>query len=114
MAESGADKELLRLNEILQGNSDKDFVKRILSPNAYPVLDLGNGRHASHLMSWGSVGNKYIVFPSVVHEPKTRRMTMMSGRDALDRAVATGEYVEFDNPTDAEWFSKSYKKVWGE
>ena len=37
---------------------------------------------------------------------------MMSGRDALDYAVSNGDYIEFDNPADAEWFSKNYKKVW--
>ena len=64
---AGIDKVL----SILRENADKTFVKRILTPDKFPALDLGEGNFATHKMAWGETENakgvtKYVVYPTVL------------------------------------------------
>jgi len=36
----------------------------------------------------------------------------LSGKKAFEHTQKTGDFIEFDNPEDAAWFSKNYKKIW--
>ena len=100
---------------ILKANENKTFVKRILNKDAYPRLDLGGGQYASHKMSWGEIdtpnGKKYVVFPTVLYDGQK---LVDYGDRAFDQVMKTGNYIEFDEPNKADWFSKRYKTVWGE
>src|SRR5688572_467149 len=100
------EQEYQKLMGILGSNRDKSFVKRILSPQAYPSLDLGNGSHATHRMEWAGAGGKYYVYPTVLFA--NGKLTDY-GDKAWDHVRSSGNYIEFDNPQDAEWFSKRYK-----
>ena len=97
------------LAQILYDNEDKEFVKRILNPNVYPRLNVGN-REASHLMSWGEVDNKFLVYPTV--QWGKGRLTRYSPEEALMRALEAGNFINFKNAEEAEWFSKHYKDFW--
>jgi hypothetical protein len=104
-----------RIYEILEKNKKKDFVKRILRPGDYPTLDMGkdaegNAVYASHIMAWGEHGGKAYVYPTVIH--KKGKLHRISGSNALRYAIQTGENIEFDDPKEADWFSKNYKQVW--
>jgi hypothetical protein len=102
--------EISRINEVLNKHRDKSFVKRILSPGDFPRLDLGDGNYATHKMSWGEAGGKYFVYPTVLYG--NGQLKEYSQDEAFGRAMETGNFIEFDNPDEADWFSKSYKKVW--
>ena len=41
------------ISKLLEANKHKEFVKRILKPKDYPVLDNKDGSHSTHSMSWG-------------------------------------------------------------
>lgn len=103
-----------RVRQILSENLSKDFVKRVIQPGKYPRINNPDGSHSTHLMAWTTVGEpgkeKYIVYPSIVHNRQTGRMTKLSGREAVEYAMKTGEYIEFDDASKAEWFSKNYKQ----
>ena len=102
--------ELEYINGILEKNKDKEFVDRILNPDKYPRLDLGNGDYATHKMAWGKVGDKYIVHPTVLLEDG--KLKEYSPLDAWKRVQKSGDYIEFNNPEEADWFSRRYKKIW--
>ena len=104
--------ELQKMRQILEANKDKSFVKRILNPDKYPRLDLGNGNYATHKMSWMQVGDKYHVFPTVLYDGK--QLKQYEPRDAYNQARETRNYIEFDTPEEADIFSRRYKAVWGE
>ncbi len=38
------------IKKILEHNKGKDFVDRILNPDKYPSMDIGNGNIATHKM----------------------------------------------------------------
>lgn len=103
--------EYQRLMAILKANAGKSFVQRILRPDEFPTLDLGNGQHATHRMAWGESGGKYVVFPTVMMAPGGQLYDY--GNDAWKHASQSGNFIEFDKPEDAEWFSTRYKGAWG-
>ena len=98
-----------RLLDILFNNQGKNFVQRILRPEDFPVIDLGSGNVASHMMSWGDRDNKFLVYPRIQMEGSQLKDF---GNSAFDRAIKAGEFIEFDTPAEADWFSKNYKSVW--
>jgi hypothetical protein len=92
-------------------NKSKEFIQRILNPEKYPRLDLGGGQYASHKMAWAEVEGKYTVFPTVqLDDGKLREFPW---KKALKRAIESGNYINFDTPEMADWFSKRYKLAWG-
>lgn len=103
-----------KVMKILSDNSQKQFVQRILTPDKYPRLDLGGGDYATHKMAWGSVGEKgaerYVVFPTVMYDGKG---LLDYGDEAFRKAMESGEYIEFNSPEEADWFSQRYKAAWG-
>lgn len=103
--------EYRRLMDILNANSNKSFVKRILNPSAYPSLDLGEGRVATHRMEWAEANGKYYAYPTVLLDPTGKLKDW--GDKAFDEVMRSGNYIEFDTPQDASWFSRNYKGAWG-
>jgi hypothetical protein len=98
------------LKNVLNENQGKNFVRRILNPEAYPVMDLVKGEIATHQMEYSEAGpNKFIVYPRIAYENKELKNY---GDDAFDRALKSKDYISFDNEADAEYFSKNYKEYW--
>ena len=102
--------ERKKIRSILDKNKDKSFVQRILKPDNFPRLDLGNGNYATHKMSWGESDGKYRVFPTVLFGDG--KLQQYEPREAFGHAMNTGNFIEFDSAEEADWFSKNYKKVW--
>jgi hypothetical protein len=104
--------EFQKVMQILKANEKKSFVQRILDRNKYPTLDLGNGQVATHMMSTVEQDGKHYVFPTVLYDGK--QLKQYDWRSAFDQVIKTGNYIEFDDPQEAEWFSRRYKAAWGE
>ena len=103
--------EYQQLMAILKANAGKSFVQRILRPNDFPTLDLGNGQVATHRMSWGEAGGRYFVYPTVLLNDKGQLHDY--GDQAWDHAIKSGNYIEFPSAKEADWFSQRYKGAWG-
>lgn len=103
--------EYQRLMQILKTHANKSFVQRILRPDEFPRLDLGNGQVATHRMAWDQIDGRYFVYPTVLLQEGGKLHDY--GDKAWEHAVKSGNYIEFDNPQDADWFSKRYKGAWG-
>ena len=106
-----SDFEYQRLMQVLNENQNKSFVKRILQPNQYPTLDAGDGKVATHRMAWGESDGRYVVFPTVMLTDGNKLHDF--GDQAFTHAIKSGNFIEFDTPDDAEWFSTRYKGAWG-
>jgi len=100
------------IQKILEANKEKGFVKRILNPEKYPTLPLGDGRSGTHLMSWGKIDDKYVVFPTILYDEGVG-LRRFSPSEALSHVMQTDNFIEFNTPEEADWFSKNYKRVWG-
>ena len=105
-----ADAALTKLAKILGDNKRLNFVDRIVNKDKYPVLNYGNGNHATHKMAWGEADGKYYAYPTIVFDG--RDLVELADDSAFDHAMKTGQFIEFDKPTDAAWFTQNYKKVW--
>ena len=102
--------EMKKIQDILNQNKDKSFIQRILTPELYPKLDLGNGQYATHKMAWGESDGKYMVFPTIIHQ--NGKLVDYGMNKAFEFAKQTGQYISFDSSEKADWFSQSYKKIW--
>jgi hypothetical protein len=65
-------------------------------------------------MSWGEGENdngdyKYFVFPTILRDKKGLKNY---GKNAFKEAMKRKEYIEFDSPDQADWFSRNYKLLW--
>ena len=100
------------LQNILNKNKDKSFVKRILNKQNSPVLQNDDGTTSTHSMAWGSADGKYYVYPTVLLG-KDGKLKRYDDSEAWNHVMKTGNFIEFNSPEDADWFSRSYKKVWG-
>lgn len=99
-----------RMMDILNQNSGKTFVQRILRPNDFPTLDNGDGSIATHRMAWGQMGDKFVAFPTVLYDGTK---LVNHGPAAWDHAIQSKNYIEFDNQDEASWFAQKYKGAWG-
>jgi N12 class adenine-specific DNA methylase/DNA-directed RNA polymerase specialized sigma subunit len=99
------------LDAVLKTNNQKNFVKRILDPDR-KELDLGDGQTGTHLMENAEVDGRFISYPTIVE--KNGKLVQLSSEEAIKHAKRTGEFIEFDDPKDAEYFSKNYKRAWDE
>lgn len=106
---------LSRIIQILEAHQDKQFVQRILRPSEFPRKRFPGERFPStHIMSWGTVGKdkKPIVYPEVIYDHRSGRLIRLSRESAWKHAVASGEFIPFDDPKEAAWFSEHYKDIW--
>jgi hypothetical protein len=102
-----------RILKILDANSDKDFVKRILDPENSPSIDLGKGFTGTHLMAADidDETGKWMVYPTIVRI--NGQLEKLEVTEAKHHAKATGQFIDFgDRKNEAIDFSKNYKKVW--
>jgi hypothetical protein len=99
---------------ILAQHKDKNFVRRIISPQNYPMLhDYDSGQFQTHLMADNEEDGIHNVFPTIVQLGDGSLKKFSSSKQAWDYAKKTGEFISFDNQKDAGWFARNYKKVWG-
>jgi len=94
----------------LTKNKDKSFVKRVLDPDAYPVIENDDGSHSTHKMAYSEVNGKYVVYPTILYNGK--ELKEYKPNEALDHVMKTGNYIEFDTEKEADWFSQKYKAIW--
>jgi hypothetical protein len=111
----GANKDIAEgILKTLELYKDKEFVQRILNPNDYPVLDLGNGQYGTHKMAYAEVDGKTIAYPNIVYDKDTEALKELSSKDAIDYALKNKEFIEFKTPEEADFFTKNYKTLWGD
>ena len=95
------------INSILLSNKDKNFVDRIINPDKYPVIKNNDGSYSTHLMAYGEVDGKNIAYPTLFYNQKTN--SLYKPDDPVAEALKTGNFIPFNKPEDAEWFTKNYK-----
>ena len=105
-------KDLQRVRDYLSANKSLNFVQRILTPDSYPRIDNEDGSYSTHLMGNAEVDGKYIVYPHIVQDPRTRKLQQLGPDEAIRHAIRTNEFMEFSSPEEADWFAQNYKKAW--
>ena len=106
-----ADEDNQKIFDILKQHSTKNFVRRIMNPYVFPSLDIGGGKSGTHLMSWSTVGDKYIAYPLIV-QGSNGQLVQMDNEKAIDYALKNNEYIPFSSSYEADWFTKNYKNFW--
>jgi hypothetical protein len=104
------------VENILNANKDKNFVKRIIDPTTLEPLDRGNGDFSTHSMAYGEEDGKYYVYPTVVEKDGKLVDLEAEGINPFDYAIKNKEYIEFKTEKEAALFSgdAGYKQHWYE
>ena len=112
--------ELLDVGAFLQEHRDKEFVKRILYKDKYPVIQRDNGDVSTHMMAAETTEDgRWLVFPTIVNT-KEGLVEFPVGEgefpeEAWRYALQNQEYIEFADGEEAQWFAKGgYKALWDE
>jgi alkylated DNA repair dioxygenase AlkB len=109
------DAELAKVKLILQQNRGKNFVQRILNPDLYPKLRNSDNTVSTHKMAWVEDNGKYYVYPTIYPDENNPSFLIDESKTPLAawaRAKETKDFIMFNTPTEADWFSQHYKDVW--
>lgn len=94
--------------DIIMQNAYKPFIQRLLYPQLYPKIDLGNGQYATHKMaSMTGEGGKGYAFSTIHYQ--NGKLVEYSPRVAFELAQKNGDYIEFPTEAEATEWTKKYK-----
>lgn len=103
----------------LVNNSKADFVSRLIDENRATIPDWNNNDDiATHKLSYARDGDRWIIYPNVqnidgkLYDFSDPKYGLDKGRQALDSALYSGDYVEVPSEADARWFTESYKRYY--
>ena len=86
------------VRRVLEKNSDKEWVQRILTGDPRYVQE-GEDSYATHKLAWGEgEGGKYYVFPTVYPDEPGGPLREHSAEEAARHAKEAGEAVVVDDP----------------
>ena len=99
-----------QLITLLEANKSKaPFMVRLLT-NDTRSIQLPNEKYPStHLLCWDEIDGKTYIYPHI--QPDENGNLKFYDKDALNRALETGDYLESD-PENAKWFTENYKNYY--
>lgn len=110
---NNASAETLALLNELEQHKDLNFVQRILRPEDFSALQTETGEFATHMMETAEVMGKFIAYPRVIFDENSKALRDI-GDQAIEHALKTGEFIEFQSSEAASRFAQNYKTVWGD
>ncbi len=93
------------LQKGFEGRSMPNFIRRTLDPKS-PMTEEGS---TVRLMDF-EYGGKYLVAPTIfpINTPQGPRLTELPGDMAVNHALQTGEFLQFDTPEEAARVAQGY------
>ena len=89
------------------------------TPPAWMKRLLVEEEDPSAWMTYAGVGSaenrRYMSYPLASRDKETGQLVRFPDyHQALNHAMGSGEYIPFQTAGAADWFSKNYRKIWGE
>ena len=91
--------------EVTDANKHVDWIARIMEGNDLSIKE-PDGGIATHKLAYAEVDGSYVVFPTIIKEGK--KLVEKDVDSALDHALKTGNFVEFNSESDAKYYSSLY------
>ena len=101
---------------IFQQYGNVPFMQRLTNRYIFPLIDNPDKSVSSHKMSWGQFGDKYYAYPSVDYfNGKLTDFTIppWDNNFAFDLALQNNNFIPFNTPEEADFFTKNYKNYLG-
>ena len=96
--------------EIVRKNKNIPFINRMVdsnNPNYKKAITTKEGKETHRMANRGN-----FAYPTIFVNPKTNKLEKLTEDAAFERAIQTGEFIEFDNEKQAAWFAtNNYKKA---
>ncbi len=93
--------------DVLQQNKDLNFVQRLYNKDQYPTIKNEKGGYSTHRMA----SSDNLAYPTIIYDSETKKLKQLSGEEARQHALKTGEFIEFSNPYQANDFANNgYKR----
>lgn len=90
------------IEDILTANSRIPFIKRILFPDKAPTM--------TQKMGYSTADGKAYVYPRFMQDETGALRDY--GADAFNEALKRRDFITFDTPEQADWFTRNYKSYW--
>ena len=96
--------------EIVEANKNIPFINRMVdsnNPNYEKAITIKEGKETHRMANRGN-----FAYPTIFINPETNKLEKLTEDAAFERAMQTGEFIEFDNDKQAAWFAtNNYKKA---
>ena len=96
--------------EIVEANKNIPFINRMVdsnNPNYEKAITIKEGKETHRMANRGN-----FAYPTIFINPETNELEKLTEDAAFERAIQTGEFIEFDNDKQAAWFAtNNYKKA---
>jgi hypothetical protein len=98
---------------VLMDNENVPFVQRIMNPNDYPVMRIGD-KDATVLLGTAGFDGKHWVFPNIAYEGGQLVRSQKDDKGWARRMVGAGNAIPFDSLAEANEFAEgSWKQLIG-
>lgn len=102
-----------RFKRTLLDNTDKNFIRRMVDPKSFSVINNDDGTVSTHKMISAETDGRFISFPAIVQSEEGGELREIA--DPFKYAMNTGEFIEFSTEEEAEDFAKGgWKDVFAE
>jgi hypothetical protein len=89
---------------------EPEFIDRIMNPEKYPFIENEDGTFSTHRMANTEVDGRFIAFPMIQFIPFSNELYEFKDfRNAVDYALRTGNFKEFNSDDEALAYAKNYK-----
>ena len=95
----------LNIDSVLDANSSKNFVARIIHPEGQPHINNPDGTYSTHKLGYAD----NFVFPMIIQNKDKSLTEFKDWRKAYDYAKQNNEGIELKTEEEAEYFTKNYK-----
>jgi hypothetical protein len=104
----------LGIERILRDNSAIPFVRRILFPFKAPWLRDPQDEKSimTHQMEYTTADNAAYAYPRLMVDETGQLRDY--GDQAFDEALRRKDFIRFNTPEEADWFTKLYKQYWNQ
>ena len=103
--------EAQRMAQAIPTPVNRNFVRRYLNPDAFPVIDNPDGSVSTHRMSSAETDGQYVAYPTIV-QALSGQLERLGEEDAFRYAMENNEYLAFPSEAAAQQYAEGGYKQW--
>jgi len=104
LIENPLETEAQRMAQAIPTPANKNFVRRYLNPDAFPVIRNPDGSVSTHRMASAETDGRYVAYPTIVQD-SSGRLQELGEDEAFRYAMANNEFLQFPTERAAQAYA---------